>query len=130
LNKSTFKSIGAVLAGFVTVFVLSIATDFVLESLGIFPPLGTGLFITWMLLLALVYRCVFTVIGGFVTAKLAPKNPMRHAIVLGAIGIVAGIIGTIVGWDLSAHWYPIALIITALPCTLLGGKLFEAKKGK
>ena len=38
MNKEIFKSIGAVLAGFITVFVLSVATDFVLETMGVFPP--------------------------------------------------------------------------------------------
>ncbi len=123
MNKDTFKSIGAVLAGFVTVFVLSSLTDFILETLDIFPSQQGSLFVTWMLVFALIYRCVFTVIGGYVTAMLSPNNPLRHAIVLGAIGIVAATAGTIVGWNLSAHWYPIALVITALPCTWLGGKL-------
>ena len=48
LNKNSFKSIGAILAGFVAVAVLSIVTDSVLESAGIFPPIGTGIFSSWM----------------------------------------------------------------------------------
>jgi hypothetical protein len=47
---------------------------------------------------------------------------MRHAIILGLVGIAAGSVGVVVGWDLSPHWYPIALVIGALPCTWLGGK--------
>lgn len=123
MNMNTFKSIGAIIAGFITVFVLSVGTDFVLESLGIFPPPIQGLFVTWMLVLALIYRCIYTVAGGYVTAMLAPDRPMHHAVILGLIGIVAATLGTIVAWDLSSHWYPIALVITALPCTWLGGKL-------
>jgi len=120
---NTLKSIGAVLAGFITVVILSVVTDYVLETLGIFPPPGQGLFITWMLILAFTYRFIYTVIGGYVTALLAPANPMRHVIILGIIGTVAGTVGVFVGWDLSDHWYPIALAVTALPFTWLGGKL-------
>ena len=76
-----------------------------------------------MLILALAYRCVYTIAGGYVTAMMAPNRPMRHAIILGIVGIVAGTIGVVIAWDLSPHWYPIALVITALPCTWLGGKL-------
>lgn len=123
MNMNRLKSVGAVLAGFVTVVVLSVGTDSVLEKLGIFPPPDQGLFITWMLVLALVYRCAYTVAGGYVTALFAPNRPLRHVIILGLIGIVAGSVGVVVGWNLSAHWYPIALVITALPCTWLGGKL-------
>ena len=118
------KSIGAVLAGFVTVFALSAGTDFVLETLGVFPPLSDpGSYTSLMLGFALLYRCIYTVGGGYVTARLAPDRPMGHAIALGLLGIVAASIGVIVGWKLSAHWYPIALALTALPCTWLGGRL-------
>jgi hypothetical protein len=107
----------------ITIVALSVGTDSALESLGVFPPQDQGLFIPWMLLVALLYRSVYAVAGGYVTAMLAPDRPLRHAIILGVIGVVVSLLGTIVGWDLSAHWYPIALIITALPCTWLGAKL-------
>lgn len=117
------KSIGAIVAGIITIVVLSTLTDFILEKLGIFPPPEQGLFITWMLLLAFIYRSVYAVLGGYVTAALAPVNPMRHSIILGVIGTVVSIIGVFAGWDLSEHWYPIALVLTSLPCTWLGAKL-------
>ncbi len=125
MKKNTFKSIGAVLAGFVTVVVLSTGTDFILETLGVFPPLTEPQSYTWlMLMFALIYRSMYTVAGGYITARLAPDRPIRHAIILGIVGIVAGTVGVIVAWNLSPqHWYPIALIIAALPCTWLGGKL-------
>lgn len=121
--KTTFKSIAAVLAGMIAIVILSIGTDSVLEALGIFPPPEQGLFTPWMLTLALVYRSVYAVVGGYLTAVLAPNRPMRHAIILGLIGVVASTFGAIAGWDLSAHWYPVALIITSLPCTWLGARL-------
>lgn len=129
MHKNTFKSIGAVLVGFITVFVLSVATDFVLETFGVFPgfeeQLAHGLYITWMLVLALVYRSIYTVIGGYVTAVLAPNRPMRHAVILGIIGIAAATLGAIATWGkgLGPEWYSISLIVFALPCTWLGGKL-------
>ena len=124
MNKSFFKSIAAVLAGMVMIILLSTLTDMILETLEIFPPIGEGLFIPWMLILALAYRCIYAVAGGYITARLAPSQPIRHAIILGIIGIVLSIIGTIVGWDKSAHWYPIALVATSLPCTWYGGKWY------
>ena len=122
MNKG--KSIWAVAAGFLTVVILSTGTDFVLESLGIFPPASDpGLFITWMLLVALAYRCVYTVAGGYVTASLAPEKPMRLVIILAVIGLAGGAAGVIVGWNMSHHWYPISIFLSAFPCTWLGGKL-------
>jgi hypothetical protein len=66
---------------------------------------------------------IYAAAGGYVTASLAPNRPLRQAIILGIIGIAASILGAVVGWDLSPHWYPIALIITALPGRWLGGTL-------
>jgi hypothetical protein len=121
--KQTLKSIGAVLAGFILVAVLSTVTDTILEKTGVFPSPENGLFIPWMLGLALVYRCLFTIAGGYLTAALAPVKPMKHGIILGLIGTVMACIGVVVGWNLSQHWYPISLVVTALPCTWLGAKL-------
>lgn len=128
-NKHTVKSVTAVFLGFVTVVILSTVTDMILESIGIFPPPDkNGLFIGWMLLLALVYRCLYTVVGGYITGRLAPSNPRKHIKVLGIIGTFAGILGIIAGWNLSDHWYPIALAVTAFPCIWFGGVLAEKKK--
>lgn len=119
------KSIWAVFAGFLTVVILSTATDFLFEGFGIFPPIGQGIFIMWMLVLALTYRLIYTVMSGYVTAKLAPQNPMKHVTILAVIGTTAGTIGIFVGWNMSQHWYPIALAVTAFPCTWYGGKLIK-----
>jgi len=119
----TLKSILAVIAGFLTVVVLSVVTDAILESAGIFP--SEGLFVTWMLLLAFAYRTLYNVVGGYVTASLAPQNPLRHTIILGCLGTLGGAVGVVVGWDLSDHWYPIALAVEAIPTCWLGGKLKE-----
>jgi hypothetical protein len=120
---NTLKSIGAVLAGMVAIVGLSMGTDSVLEAAGIFPSPEQGMFIPWMLLLALTYRSLYAIAGGYITALLAPDRPLTHSIILGIIGVVVSAIGVVVGWDMSAHWYPIALVITSLPCTWLGGKL-------
>jgi len=123
MTKNLFKSIGAVLAAIVLTVGLSIATDTILEKSGIFPPPSQGWFVTWMLVLAFVYRCIFGLAGSYLAAHLAPNRPMLHAMIPGYLGLVASIIGVYVGWNLSQHWYPIALVIAALPCAWLGGKL-------
>jgi hypothetical protein len=123
-----FKSILSIIAGFLTVVILSIATDSILEAAGIFPSPDQGLFITWMLLLAFGYRTLYNIIGGYVSASIAPANPLQHAFILGCLGTVGGIVGIFVGWDLSHHWYPIALAVEAIPTCWLGGKLLANRK--
>src|SRR5688572_5564018 len=131
MNKNTLRSIGAVLAGFITVFVLSIGTDFILEKLGFFPPANEPEAYTgWMLILALIYRSIYSVAGFYLAARLAPSAPMRHAIILGIIGTVFATLGAIANWDRSANWYPILLVLVTLPCAWLGGRLVETKNSK
>ncbi len=124
------RSIGAVLAGAVAGIVLSIATDAALRTAGIFPPLGRRLADT-LLLLATAYRCIYGVAGGYIAARLAPHRPMAHAMALGVIGLVACIAGAAVTWNagpaFGPHWYPLALVATALPCAWAGGRIRAAE---
>jgi hypothetical protein len=120
------RSIIAVFAGFLTVAGLSLATDQLLHVLQVYPPWGEPMWATGLNLLALSYRIVYTVLGGFVTARLAPRAPMRHVMVLALIGLAAGTAGAIVAItqaDLGPNWYPIAIAATAYPCTWFGGWL-------
>ena len=131
MNKNTVKSIGAVLVGFITVFVLSVGTDLILEKLGFFPPANKPeAYTAGMLMLALIYRSIYSVAGFYLAARLAPGAPMRHAIILGIIGTVFATLGAIANWDRSANWYPILLVLVTLPCAWLGGRLVETRNSK
>ncbi len=131
MNKNTFKSIGAILAGFITVFVLSVGTDLALEKFGVFPPpTQPGSYTWWMLMIALIYRSIYSVAGFYLAAILAPSRPMRHAIILGIIGTVFATLGAMANWDRSANWYPVLLVLVTLPCAWLGGKFAEIRKSK
>lgn len=121
-----FKSIIAVVGGFLTVAVLSTITDAILENTGIFPSAeyqmqyGSPI---WLLITALIYRSAYAVLGGFVAAKLAPSNPSKHVMILAILGTIGGIAGIFAGWQYGNHWYPIALAVTAYPLVWYGGKL-------
>ena len=77
--------------------------------------------------LATSYRIVISIAGGWLTAKLAPQNPMKHAMALGYVGTVLGLVGVIISWNaaLGPRWYAIALAALAIPQSWLGGKLYE-----
>lgn len=122
-SRRWLRSTGAVLAGFVTVFALSSAVDAVLHAVNYYPNDGTP-GSDLQLAVALAYRTAITVLGGWVTARLAPTNGLRHAVILGAIGTVAATAGAITMWSIGHNWYPILLAVLALPSTALGGWLF------
>ena len=130
-RRSVWRSVVAVLAGFLTVVVLSVVTDQVLHVLKIYPPWDKPMFDPGLNLLALAYRSIYTLLGGFIAAKLAPTAPRGHATVLGIIGTVIGTaaaVFTITKYDLGPDWYPIALAVTAFPLTWLGGVLATRRR--
>ena len=120
------RSIGAVLAGILVGVIITIATDALMHVIGLFPPLGQTMS-NQLFLLATAYRIVYGVLGSYVIARLAPDRPMQHALVGGVMGLVVSTVGAVVTWNrvpsLGPHWYPVALIVTAMPCAWLGGKL-------
>ena len=84
------------------------------------------MFEPWLNVLAFSYRVVFAVLGGYVTARLAPSDPMPHAFILGGIGTLlagAGAFVTITTMNLGPDWYPLALVVIALPASWLGARL-------
>src|SRR5215469_1884074 len=119
------QSVWALVAGFLFVVILSLVTDALVHKLGVFPPLGEYT-PDKPLLLATAYRVIFGIIGSYITARLAPHSPMRHALIGGCIGILLGILGAAATWNrnLGPHWYPVALVVFALPQSWLGAKLF------
>jgi len=117
-----------VFAGFFATFILSIGTDILLHAAGVFPPWGQPMS-NALFILAAAYRTVYTVAGGYVTARLAANKPMGHVWTLGVIGLLAAIAGTAATWDkgpeFGPKWYPVALVVLAIPSVWLGGKLAQ-----
>lgn len=132
------KSIGAVLAGIIFIVVTHTATDFILESLGIFPPPpnraapGQKFDAPWMVSTALAYRVVFQIAGGYLTAYLAPSRPVLHSVLLGLIGLImsSGAAIAVIPLDWGPAWYPIALAASALPSVWFGGWLASKRSNE
>jgi hypothetical protein len=120
------KSIWAVVAGVLVIIVVTTLVDIALHLAGIFPPLGQPINDV-LALLATSYRVVISIGGAWLTARLAPERPMKHAVILGVVGTVLGIVGVVTTWNLGLgpRWYPIALAVLALPQCWAGGKLYE-----
>ena len=120
------KNFLAVIAGLVFTIVLSMGLDFVMHRFGVFSDDPAGMS-TGDWLLALAYRLLAAIGGGWITARLAESRPIFLAVILGIIGAVIGLAGLLAIWmlgpDLGPLWYPVLLVITAVPCTWLGGRL-------
>jgi hypothetical protein len=125
-----WRSIGAVLAGLLTVVVLSLGTDQILHELKVYPPWGEPMHDPRLNALALSYRLVYGVLGPYITARLAPFAPMGHALFLGALGLVLASLGAYaaIAMNVGPAWYPIALAASSLPTAWLGGRLHQARQ--
>ena len=120
------RSVVAVVAGIVAIIAATTVVDLVLHAAGVFPPVGIPIDEAQSLI-ALSYRVVITIAGAYLTARLAPAAPMKHALILGIAGTVLGTVGVLatLGKGLGPAWYPIALPLLAIPECLAGGKLRE-----
>ena len=131
-TNSRWRSVGSVLLGIFVGVVLSLGTDQVLHVVHVYPPWGQPMYQPSLNLLALSYRLVYGVVGGYIIARFAPRSPLRHAVAGGIMGFVVSLVGVIAATqvDLGPLWYPIALAVTAIPCSWLGGMLFLVNSGQ
>ena len=130
--RRLLRSTGAVLLGFVAVIVLSLGTDEVFHVLKVYPPWDQPMYDSRLCLLALSYRVVYAMLGSYIAARFAPRNPMHHAMALGVLGFVVSLAGAIatIPMKLGPALYPISLVVTALPCAWLGGVLYRCSSVK
>jgi hypothetical protein len=128
MNK---RSILAIVAGVVFIIVVTTLVDIALHLLGVYPPLGQPMDDT-LALVATSYRIIIGIAGAYLTARLAPGHPMKHAMILGVVGTLLGIAGIAATWNkgLGPIWYPIALAVLAIPQCWAGGRLYEMLSSK
>jgi hypothetical protein len=127
-SRRVFRHIGALLAGLLVVIILDVGIDVIMHATGIYPPwfqpMSTAL---W--LVAVTYRTVDGVVASYVVARLAPDRPLKHALVFGLMGVLMSLAGLIGTWgkgpEFGPRWYPMVLVLIALPCAWIGGSLRE-----
>ena len=123
MNK---RSVLSVVSGVLFVIIVTTLVDIALHVAGVYPPMDQPMSDS-LAVLATSYRIIIGIIGAWLTARLAPHKPMKHALILGAIGTVLGLVGVAASWgkELGPIWYPIALAVLAIPQSWAGGRLFE-----
>ena len=125
-SKNRLRSAGALLAGLAVGVVLSVGTDLLMYALGILPRPGQPT-ADVPLLFATTYRTIYGILASYLAARFAPSRPMGHALALGVMGLAASVAGAVATWNrqpsLGPHWYPVALVVLAIPSAWVGGKL-------
>lgn len=123
MNKA---AIWAVVAGVLVIIGATTLVDIALHVAGVFPPTSQPINDA-LALLATSYRVIISIGGAWLTARLAPERPLKHAMILGYVGVVLGMVGLVASWNLGLgpRWYPIALVVLAIPQCWAGGKIYE-----
>jgi len=125
MMSELFKSARAVFAGVLVNFVVAVPIDAVMHSTGVFPRDATQM-TDGLYAVALAYRFMAALMGGYVTAFMAPSNPHRHARYLAGVGMALSSTGAYLMWDVGHHWYPLALVAMSMPCCLAGASMLQS----
>ncbi|HEX2191368.1 MAG TPA: hypothetical protein VHG51_20825 [Longimicrobiaceae bacterium] len=122
------RSIAAVVVGFVLIGALSLGADAVLKRAmpTAFDAAGRTDSVP-VLLLVMGYVGLFAVSGCYLAARMAPRRPMLHALVLGGLGLAFNVAGTIAMWDAAPAWYHAASLLLVMPYAWVGGRLREVE---
>lgn len=120
-----WKSVWAVFAGVLFIIIVTTLVDIVLHMTGVYTqnaPLSDA-----QAVMATAYRIIIAIMGGWLTARLAPQKPLKHALILGVVGLVLGLVGLALTWGkgMGPDWYPIALAALAIPQCWAGGWLYQ-----
>jgi hypothetical protein len=120
------RSIIAVVVGFLVIGLLAMGADYALQRVIPGAVDGGGRMTSApLLLLTELYVFAFAVFGCWLAARLAPSQPLQHALVLGALGLAFNVVGTIARWDDAPAWYHVIALLLVMPAAWVGGRLRE-----
>src|ERR1700686_5399985 len=123
------KSILAIAVGFIAIALLSLGADWALRAAVPHAFSQSGRTESPVVLcLVLAYSAGLAVSGSYLTARLAPHKPKKHALILGAIGFALSIFATISNWQSAPVWYHVIALALILPMAWVGGEVRERQQ--
>ena len=114
------RSIGAVAAGYL-VFASSAVLLFQMSGRAPHQPQPLAFEIA-----SVVWGCVFALVAGWLTARIAARKPVLHAGILAGV-IALGALGSLVA-AAGAKWTQIAALVIMAPCAWFGGIVSRARQ--
>ena len=126
-----FRSIGAVLAGWLTWGALCVTVNMGLMHFmpTLFRPDGTTESAP-ILGLLIAMSMVYSIVSGYLTATIAHAKPLEHAVALGVWNLSFGLYVQLHYWDVLPLWYHIPFLGLLIPGAMIGGwmKVIETKQ--
>jgi len=120
------RSLLAVITGFLLIATLSVGTDMVLRMAvpSLFEVDGSTTSAP-ILLLTIAYVGLYATLGCYLAARMAPSAPMRHALVLGVLGLAFNVAGAVSIWAQYPVWYRVMSLLLVMVWAWLGGRMRE-----
>lgn len=120
------RSILAIVVGYLLIGFLSVGADVVMHGVRpeVYGPDGRLDHLP-TLLVTILYVALFAILGCYVTARLAPRNPMKHALILGALGVVTQVGMWSIAWNTVPAWFHIVSLVLVMPYAWIGGRIRE-----
>ena len=131
MNRSLGRSVLAIVAGFLFIGVCATGADLALKA-GLPESFGPGGRVDSVPLLLFMqgYVALFAITGCWLAAHLAPNHPMRHALILGALGFVFNIVGISQMWDTAPAWFHVMSLALVMPYAWFGGWLHTSRRNR
>lgn len=123
-SPSWTRSVLAILAGVVTWMILAFGTDAFMTL--IFPnqfTYGEPVESVSLLLVLATYSLGYAVVAGYVTAWLAKRKAIQHALVLGIVQLILAGTATYFQVNVAPVWYHVLVLTLIIPTHVLGGWL-------
>src|SRR5262245_16384546 len=126
-----WRSLWAVVAGALVIIGVTTLIDVALHVAGFYPPFGQPIDDAQSVV-GTSYRIMIGIAGAWLTARLAPDRPMKHALILGCTGTALGLAGAVATWNkgLGPRWYSIAHVVLAIPEVWVGAKIHELRSAR
>lgn len=120
------RSAVAVATGFIVIGVLAFGTDALVRAQipSAYESSGRMESVAW-LLFTQAYVFLYATIGCWLAARLAPDRPMRHALLLGWLGLAFNVVGSAAQWSTVPVWYHVVALALVMPAAWLGGRIRE-----
>ena len=118
------RSIVAVAAGFFASTVMSLGADLAFRRMSPASfdaegqPTGEGTLFGIM-----AYEVLFAAVAGYVTARLAIRKPLAHALIMGIVVLVGRVPTAILAWNSAPVWFHLGVLLMIVPAALLGAKV-------
>jgi hypothetical protein len=69
----------------------------------------------------IAYSAIAALTGGYVAAWIAPRRPVKHALLLAVFALVMSIVSAVLQGDRQPRWYQVLLAVCMPMVIVLGG---------